>query len=142
MGELARSDSSRQLVQDAARTILARPGGRLMFPYNLRRWLLERWHEEPDPYGVEMIAAPEYQLERLAARGRLFGDCDDVATLGAALALAAGFEARYIAVSFWPGGVPEHVWAEVLDGMSWVDLDTLRPAGPLPEVGTEIIYRL
>jgi len=80
---------------------------------------------------VELVSSPLLQLERWIrdpARG-LRGDCDDVATLGAALSLARGIPARYCAIITGAGPVPDHVYTDVLEPPGfWIDLDIMRPA--------------
>lgn len=112
-------------------------GGQLdgHFAPELRRWLAALWVEAPDPAGVELVMSPDYQLHRLHREGYLEGDCDDVAVLGAALALARGRAARFITLSFTRNRVPEHIYADVFEpGVGWLDLDILKPSGPLPAV--------
>lgn len=87
-------------------------GSPVTFGVRLRSWLAAHWTETPDPYGVEYVKSPEYQLTTAAAHdGKLLGDCDDLATLGAGLALAAGWRARYCAAVIPPARVPSHVYA-------------------------------
>ena len=118
-----------KLTRATSRAILA-TAGRASFPADLRRWLARHWTETPDPPGVEVVMSPEYQLIRAAGRsGELRGDCDDIATLGAGMALASGFASRYCAIAR-VGPTPTHVYAEVqgVDG-GWVDLDILDRDG-------------
>lgn len=73
-----------------------------------------------DINGVEVIHEPAILLEIGA------GDCDDKATLLAALLLAIGHQPRYVAVSL-DGQEFCHVWVQdYLDGR-WVDLETTEP---------------
>jgi len=77
-----------------------------------------------DPRTVELVKTPEATL---ATR---VGDCDDQATLLAALVLLSGAEARLVTVGFRPDGVLTHVFCEGLDPRTkrWVTLDPV--AGP------------
>lgn len=122
----------------------------LDFPTYLRGWMAEHWQEYADPFSVELLRSPDLQLhEFLVLRGhpgiehgKMRGDCDDIAVLGAALGLARGFTARYVAVGTDGTGVPTHVYAELLEMGSmgrWADLDILRPATALPPVTSETI---
>jgi hypothetical protein len=46
----------------------------------------------PDPVGVELIRTPQAMLRTIQQRGFVAGDCDDLATFGAALLRAMGRE--------------------------------------------------
>lgn len=61
------------------------------------------------------------------------GDCDDVATLGASIALALGIRARFVTVGP-PGSGFIHVYAEIMCCPSggWTELDTTRDVQGLP----------
>lgn len=83
-----------------------------------------------DPHPDELIRSPALIVERIEA-GDAGGDCDDTATLTAALALALGWSARYRVVSAPPTG--HHVWAEVAPpGFEWYEIDPQRPGGEPP----------
>ena len=51
---------------------------------------------KPDPFGTDQVTAPDTLLQRIAENGRTSGDCDDVATLGASLIRAMGFEPVFL----------------------------------------------
>lgn len=125
MGRLVRGGG--RLVDEEAAAIAGRAGHPARFPDALRTWLARHVVETADPYNVELIRAPDYALQVIQERGHVEGDCDDVATLGAALALAAGFIPRFVALA-WEGPYA-HVFSEVQDPGSgrWVDLDVHRP---------------
>jgi len=96
----------------------------------IRSFLTKNVRYVNDPESFELLRQPDYQLDRIAAGGMAEGDCDDVAILGATLALAIGRPARFVAVGF--GGEDEpfsHVWAETLVDGFWRELDTTRPIG-------------
>lgn len=113
---LARRLSDRAFAPDA-RTRIA----------TLRAWLTERFTFAPDPIDVEWVDDPKDQLTDLVTDGRVRGDCDDAATLGATLARAMGLPARFVVAGFGPPPAPfAHVWAEVTDGARWYDLDVTR----------------
>lgn len=128
MAEMARD--SGPLTRQVAGVLLER--GRNGFALRLRVWLREHWDEVPDPPGVEWVSGPELQLARAGGNGgRLRGDCDDLAVLAAALALAAGFQARYRALVFPPGRIPSHVYTDVVDpgDGTTTDMDILDVEG-------------
>lgn len=58
------------------------------------------------------------------------GDCDDQATLMAALLEAVGFNTRLRAIKLDPGGAFEHVVAEAQIDNSWVPLETTEDWAP------------
>lgn len=124
MGSLAREPSP--LVSDIA-AALRDPADPDAFPYELRGWLHRHIHQELDPYGVELIRSPEWQLRIILERGRTTGDCDDVSTLAAGLALAAGYRVRFRLLAW--GRYWSHVYAEIQQPISgrWVDMDIHRP---------------
>lgn len=69
---------------------------------------------------VETVQSPEATL----AMGG--GDCDDKATLLAALLESVGHPARLVAVAF-TGNEFEHVFTETRYGPGWMALDTTEP---------------
>lgn len=81
-----------------------------------------------DPVGVERVATPEDTLDI----GQ--GDCDDKATLLAALLESIGHPSRFVALAF-DGGPFSHVLVETRVGSSsWMPLETIinRPPGWYP----------
>lgn len=94
-----------------------------------------------DPASGEALTEPQLAI-RLQAAGKLANaayhewgfDCDDVAVLGAALGLAAGLRARFVAIRF-PTPLDRfpalsHVFTEIAPSGThrWHDLDTTAPA--------------
>ena len=115
----------------------------------LRDWLAQAVTFKDDPATVSLAAGgvaavDDYlrdpiteQLPQLRQTGTIRGDCDDVATLGATLALAAGLPAvRFRVVSFQPAAPRPftHVFAEVLTSRGWLDFDTTRTRFPGPRI--------
>lgn len=98
----------------------------------LRRWLLRAIRFQHDPDGIELLKAPAYQLASIedASDGR--GDCDEIAMLGAALAIAGGMKARFVVLRFDPQGPYEHVYTEVQTPAGWAELDTSKELQRLP----------
>jgi hypothetical protein len=81
------------IVKDAA----ADPGiklvaRRLGHPEELYHYLRAHVRFVPDPAGVELIRTPQAILRTIQKRGFATGDCDDLATFGAALLRAMGRE--------------------------------------------------
>lgn len=79
----------------------------------------------PDVRDVETIQTPEYTLSRGS------GDCDDQATLVAALLESIGFETRFCAIGR-NGGPFSHVSSQVHLGRGWVNAETILPVLPAP----------
>lgn len=95
----------------------------------IREFLTSHVHFVPDPLTVEWLTAPEAMLETITARFYTMADCDDVATLGAALGGAIGIPSRFVVVGFvHPNGPMAHVYTELFDGAQWCELDITRPA--------------
>lgn len=73
-----------------------------------------------DIRGVETIHAPDVVLELRQ------GDCDDKATLLAALLESIGYKTRFAAVGFKPNHY-SHVYVEVFNNGFWIPLDATMP---------------
>jgi transglutaminase-like putative cysteine protease len=96
----------------------------------LRDWIASHVRFLRDPAGAELVQTPEYLLTELSKFGTVQGDCDDVATLAAALAMSIGLRARFQLVGFdGPTGPYGHIWTEVQgsQGGPWWEIDTTRP---------------
>jgi transglutaminase-like putative cysteine protease len=77
-----------------------------------------------DPPDVELIQTPQYTLQQRA------GDCDDQATLLAALLMALGHPVQFVAVGM-NGQALSHVLVQTLIGQKWVSAETIlkKPLG-------------
>jgi len=112
--------------------------------YALREWLRLVMPLVRDPITAEALTDPVAALYRIQLDGRAPGDCDDVAMLGAALALSVGFRTRLVVVGFKGTGPLTaldsldpflHIWAEVAPPtgtLVWTELDTTRPMQRVP----------
>jgi len=69
---------------------------------------------------IETVQEPQKTLEFGA------GDCDDKATLLAALLESIGHPTRFVAIGFEPG-IFSHVYVESRIGDSWVAMETTEP---------------
>ena len=68
-------------------------------------------------------------LNDLDTLGRIEGDCDDISTLLAAVALVAGYRVRFVAVRYSPGVQHyEHVFVEI-HAVAWRVVDLTVPIG-------------
>lgn len=110
----------------------------------LRAELAEAYRYRDD-LEAETIYDPQYLAREYYLHGTVTGDCDDLATLGAALALSIGLPVWFVVVN---GEDPEtfgHVYAEIrppgvnpggactFDAAATgaVELDLQRPPGPV-----------
>lgn len=99
----------------------------------LRDWLDRHFIFVRDPHDVELLTTPGEQLRQIAGTGAAYGDCDDVALLGAALAQAGGLPVHYVLYGFGPPPTSfSHIFAEVPTPNGVVDLDVTRPAQNIP----------
>lgn len=80
-------------------------------------WVCQNIRYIADPTDMELVKDPE----RLVQTGS--GDCDDIATLCAALLLAVGRQAALMLVAFRGAPVPSHVFAVVKTPNGWVPVD-------------------
>jgi len=88
-----------------------------------------------EPEIIETLQTPEYMLAGLEMSGRLVGDCDDIATLHAALLTALGFQVRFVAIrSMREISEFDHVYLEVNHIGEWIMYDITLP------IGTQIDY--
>jgi transglutaminase-like putative cysteine protease len=103
----------------------------------IRSWLARYFRFVDDPAGLELLRDPENLLREYFATGRMIGDCDEAAVLGAALGKAIGIPAYFTVLAFAESdggsGMFSHVFASLLtdDGRS-VSLDVTKPPGSVP----------
>lgn len=97
----------------------------------IRGWLDSRIVFQADPVGVEMLREVREMLLEIARNGQAQVDCDDISTLGAALAKTVGIPARFTVLAFPPRNRFQHVYAELFDGRYWRDLDITKPPSAL-----------
>lgn len=131
MRELVRDQCALPLVRETAVRIAHGTGiDAAQQAARIRAWLSRHVGFIRDPFGIEGLTEPVAQLLWLQNVGWLDGDCDDVATLGAALGQAIGLPARFVLLGRLGGF--EHVWAELGDPLTgaWYDLDITRPFQP------------
>lgn len=126
---------ARSIVQDCP------PRNETCCAYAIREYVAGAVHFQRDPLGVENITPPEVHMQKLRGRfgAYVLGDCDDAATLSAALGMAVGLPARFVVLAFpMPGDAPgvrytqdtapyQHVYTELLAGGAWREMDTTRP---------------
>ena len=102
----------------------------------LRNWLKQHVVFLRDPRGAELRYDPVMILRTMAAQGQANIDCDDAATLAAALGRSIGLKARFVAVAFLDKRAGfSHVWAELSAPVGpevWYEMDVTRQAQQLP----------
>lgn len=128
MGDYVREFSAHPEVVDFARTlVLSCPARDLKCEIaTIHAFVLSRVRFIQDPTRREVISTPLKMIDDIEDKGRTSGDCDELATLEAALLAAAGIRPR-----FRFGGEGEeiyHVWVQAQFGEAWVDLE---PSGYL-----------
>lgn len=97
----------------------------------INNWVSEKIFYVNDPLHVELLKDPQRLCEEIIARGHARGDCDDIATLIATMALQVGREAQFVIVGFGEKGSYSHVFARVKDPKGpWIVCD--------PVAGSEV----
>src|SRR5690242_19255940 len=92
LGEMRRlARAAANAVTPIAQSIVGSAGTSTERWQRLRDWLAAHVRFLDDPVGIELVRTPLEQLRRIKLDGVMRGDCDDVATLSAALAKALGF---------------------------------------------------
>jgi len=80
--------------------------------YVLWDWLKDAVRFRPDPRGTELTRSPDQLITEIASHGYTWGDCDDLATLTAALLRAMGLRPVLIVCGRSPAPADfEHVCA-------------------------------
>jgi len=104
----------------------------------LHRFVQTRIQYVRDIVGVETVQTPQMTLRY----GQ--GDCDDQATLMAALLLSIGHPARFVAIAVIPGAPFSHVYTETRIGPKWYPLETTEkfPAGKPMQFARRMVLTL
>lgn len=108
-------------------------------PPAIDSYLRSVWKWIPDPQEAEFIREPALQMESWAHTGHFFGDCDDAATLAAAMLAALDWPCRFVAIRFADSREFSHVFLRCsllnyAPGEEW-DIDPTTSADRLPIVG-------
>lgn len=111
----------------------------------VRAWTDKRFRFVRDPLGVELLETPAFLLSRIKQYGFVQGDCDDAATLTAALGMAVGLPASLHAVAFFDKAAPfAHVFTLLHPpGAAPVEQDITHQAGKKrPPISRELTRRV
>jgi transglutaminase-like putative cysteine protease len=91
-----------------------------------------------DVRGVETLQIPSVTMDLSA------GDCDDKATLLAALLESIGHPTRFVAVGYSRPGAYSHVYVETKHGAQWMPMDATMPRAlgwaPRPPVARLVVH--
>lgn len=131
MRQLVRQYKSTLPIRTLALQIIDRVRGHKNFADQVRavhNYVQSNIQYVKDVNGVETLATPIKTLEFRK------GDCDDQATLLAALLEAIGHKTRFVAIRMKPFGPFVHVFTETKIGNRWIPLETTErwPAGMGP----------
>lgn len=136
MADLVIASIRLPIVIETARHIVGRSRGQYAQAVALRLWLKNAWRFVDDPYNVELLIEPEKALLDAQRTGKVTGDCDEAATLGAALGAAIGLIPSFVVLAFEGDDGSDrlcHVYANLLtDDGRVIDLDITRPSSGVP----------
>jgi transglutaminase-like putative cysteine protease len=130
MRRLAREGSRDMSVRTAAtQVVYLQPERNELHEVNsLFEYVRDHVRYVRDPLFFEAVAVPAQVL----ALG--FGDCDDKATLLAAMLESVGYLSRFVVAGYNDAERPEHVYLQVFVGGQWIDADPTehKPLGYAP----------
>ena len=139
MVKLARDGSKDPLVIETAHALVANlpQYDRLGEIRALHAFVRDAIRYTNDPLGTELLRTPRAMLEMKS------GDCDDKATLLAALLRAIGRPSRFIAVAMHGSDSYSHVLVQTPWRKGWMNLETIKPvpAGWGPTGATKVMVR-
>lgn len=132
MRKLARGAAMQPLVRNAAARLVLDVNGfdGTAQAVVLRSFITANTQFLPDPTYWETLLDPAWSVREILTHGIVQLDCDDVATLTAAMGLSIGLRARFVVVGFISPNAPfRHVWTELADARRppWVPVDPTRP---------------
>lgn len=99
-------------------------------PWWVDAFIRRFWIVKPDPLGIEYVVSPDLQLCFFDKVGFLAGDCDDAATLAAALLVAFGVPCWFVAIRMAGDRDFSHVFCRT----EARDIDPIVPLSILPHV--------
>jgi transglutaminase-like putative cysteine protease len=98
-------------------------------------FLRQYWRVVPDPPEAEYVQSPSYQLRVFSSVGILSGDCDDAATLAAALVAVQGYPCWFVAFRMPNESEFSHVFLRCNPGGYFVDIDPIVSPDVIPITG-------
>lgn len=126
-----RGDLKKPIVWETAREIVARVPERdyALQAKTIRSWCKSHFRYVADPVHVDLLTTPQYDLEKIKKYGYFQGDCDDAATITAALCEAVGISCTLWAVAFISPTAPfSHVFTVAnLRGGGVQEMDVSHP---------------
>lgn len=100
MRQLARHAATDPIVRKTAVGLVTGVPGSQLQARILADWIGAHVSFVRDPATAEALHTVPFMLRTIAERGILGVDCDDVATLAAALGLSVGLSARFVVLAF------------------------------------------
>ncbi len=111
--------------------------------FELFRVIRRRFAFKKDPPGVELVRFADYWADRLLrTRGRLRGDCDDIAAFAAAVVKVLGYQPSLIVTGPTKTGRFTHIFYGARIGGVVVPFDPQEMPRPGEQVEAERVYRL
>ena len=113
----------------------------------VRNYVHEKCKYSNDALGVEQVQDPERICDQIVKYGTAVCDCDDIATVMAALCRQLGRETQFVIVGFGREGSYSHVFTRVKEPKSgkWIVLDPVAgtdETGMLRRVTTFQIWKI
>lgn len=115
-------------LRDLSNPVVTQAANQLASPSAVDDFLRSYWRIVPDPDWVEFVSSPVRSLCLFYERGYLSGDCDDAATLAAALLAAGGWPCTLVAIRLHGYDEFSHVFARA----PGLDIDPIVPPTALP----------
>ncbi len=142
IARLAKAQQFDPLVLETAQALAMRVPSRDVdgICFSIRSFMARNFFFIEDTRDADAVREPARQLEYYYSGAGMRGDCDCAAALGLALGLAVGRDGRLVLLGF--RDVREeytHIYAELLGGSGWVDLDTTKPAGETPPIARRTV---
>lgn len=120
-------------------------GGARAFAGRLWQWAYRYVAFQEDPAGQEMNIHPADMLQELREKHAARGDCDDLATLLAAIITAAGFQPVLVTAGLEKGDRFRHIYAGIRVGPGLgladiipIDAQERTPVGQHPKIAHRV----
>lgn len=106
--------------------------GQMAFGCQLRKlyqYMVDSVRFKRDTHGIEHIRRPEQLVHEIETHGMTAADCDDLATLAAAIGMALGMRMGFAVDGSRRSGPLEHVYPVAWLGGQWVPMDAQHRVG-------------